>query len=73
MVAFLIPLCGNSENIAFWIQVSILYVKAKSYLLSFGTTFPLSMAAVVQEMMMWVHSVHWSWMTSSEEHSVLLH
>lgn len=39
VVAFLIPLCGNSENMAFGIQVSILYVKAKSYLLSFGTTY----------------------------------
>lgn len=79
MVAALIPLCGPSENMDFWIQVSILYVKGKSYHLPFGTIssslpfVPLSMAVIVQEMMVWVHFIHRIWMTSSEKHSVLLH
>lgn len=80
MVASLIPLCGTSESVALWIQVSILYVKAKSYLLSFETIsstllpfLPLSMASIAQETMVWVHFVHLIWMTSSEKHSVPLH
>lgn len=72
----LIPIYIISKS-GFLDQVFILYLKAQGYLLSFGTIFSSSLAflpaSIAQGMIVWVHFVHLTWMTSSEKHFVPLH